>query len=176
MQRFSALRRERNGVVVTIVAPDGHESWDDACPLVAGWRGIASPPGTGMFIEEDGDPVRVVLEEQTTYTVRVAGATCERAGFGEPHVQAVSAARAHEAVFRLETGNLIRFTTIVFDPTSPEDESAGRVLGPVLKITKARPTLVAIVDDEELATFGAHHTDPNGRSVTTVINSTDHFG
>jgi predicted component of viral defense system (DUF524 family) len=124
MRRFSALRRERDGVVITIVASEGHESWDDAWPLVAGWRGIASPDGTGMSIDEDGGSVWVVLEEQTTYTVRVAGAACERAGFGEPRVQAVSAARAHEAVFRLETGNLIGLTTIVFDPTSPEDESA----------------------------------------------------
>lgn len=124
MRRFSALRRERDGVVVTLVASEDRESWDDAWPLVAGWRGIASPRGTGMSIEEDGDSVRVVLEEQTTYTVRVAGATCERAGFGEPHVQAVSAAQAHEAVFRLKTGNLIGLTTIVFDPTSPEDDSA----------------------------------------------------
>ncbi|BBZ74145.1 DUF2357 domain-containing protein [Mycobacterium paraseoulense] len=124
MRRFSALRRERDGVVVTIVASEERESWDDAWPLAAGWCGIASPHGTGMCIEEDRDAVRVVLEEQTTYTVRVAGATCERAGFGEPRVQAVSAAQAPEAVFRLETGNLIGLTTIVFDPTSPEDESA----------------------------------------------------
>jgi len=124
VQRFSALRRERNGLVVTIVAPEGHESWDDAWPLVASWRGIASPNETGMSIEEDGDSVRIVLEEQTSYTVRVAGATCERAGFGEPRVRAVSAARAAEAVFRLETGNLIGLTTIVFDPTSAKDESA----------------------------------------------------
>jgi predicted component of viral defense system (DUF524 family) len=124
MRRFSALRREQGGVVVTIVASEGRESWDDARPLVAGWRGIASPHGTGMSIDEDGDSARVVLEEQTTYTVRVAGARCERAGFGEPRVQAVSAARAHEAIFQLETGNLIGLTTIVFDPTSPEAESA----------------------------------------------------
>jgi predicted component of viral defense system (DUF524 family) len=124
MRRFSALRREGDGVVVTIVASEGHESWDDAWPLVAGWRGIASLHGSGMSIEEDGDSVRVVLEEQTTYTVRVAGVRCERAGFGEPSVQAVSAPRAHEAVFRLDTANLIGLTTIVFDPTRPEDESA----------------------------------------------------
>ncbi|MCX5044655.1 DUF2357 domain-containing protein [Aldersonia sp. NBC_00410] len=77
-----------------------------------------------MSIEEDGDSARVVMEEQSTYTVRVAGATCERAGFSEPRVQAVSAARAQESVFRLETGNLIGLTSIVFDPTSPEDKSA----------------------------------------------------
>lgn len=124
MRRFSALRRERDGVIVTIVVSGGRESWDDSWSLVAGWRGIESPDGTGLFIDEDGDSVRVVLEEQTTYTVRVAGVTCERAGFGEPRMQAVSAPRAHEAVFRLETGNLVGLTTIVFGPSSPEDESA----------------------------------------------------
>ncbi|MBX7132284.1 MAG: hypothetical protein K1X67_06365 [Fimbriimonadaceae bacterium] len=123
MLRFSALRRERNGVIVTIVAPEGRESWDESVPLAAGWRGVVSLYGTGMSINEDGDLMRVVLEEQTTYTVRVAGTACERAGFGQSRVQAVSAAQAHEAVFRLETGNHVGLTTIVFDTTSAEDDS-----------------------------------------------------
>jgi len=119
VERFSGLTRVVDGDSFTIVAPGCSEIWVPRVALPAGWTGIRSTDGSGMSVEVDDESARVVLEEQTTYTVRVGHTAARYAGLGTPTVRAVTDTHASESVFRLDTGNLVGLTTLVFDATEP---------------------------------------------------------
>ena len=121
-ERWAALRTRLDYSVVTIVAPGCVEDWSGPVVVLAGWGGLSSADGTGMSLELDDGTVRVVLEEQTTYTVRVEvgmkGPRLDHAGFGLASVPAVTGQGAAESVFRLDTGNLVGLTSLEFLPTA----------------------------------------------------------
>ncbi len=121
-KRLSAVRSDFGDTVVAILAPGCHEAWTEAAPVIGSWVGLASADGTGMSVEDDDGTVRVVLEEQTTYTVRVAGRRPRRAGFGEASLEAITSIGAHESVFRLDTGNLVGLTSLEFASDEPSNQ------------------------------------------------------
>jgi Domain of unknown function (DUF2357) len=76
-----------------------------------GWSGVPSPGPRGMEVEVSGGLARVVLEEQSSYTVRISGPVTW-AGLRSPSGAPLTGAGASEAVFRIDTGNLVGLSAL----------------------------------------------------------------
>lgn len=113
--RFSAVRLQSGDMEATFLdAYAGEPIWLSLRPVASGIKAISTPDGW-LRVDTDLAAPRVVLSEQSTYTVRVRHFGVRRALVGGLPLAlrpSMSGSGSPEGVFTLETGNLVGHSSL----------------------------------------------------------------